>query len=330
MQPFKYTRATDVYGAVKALSLNPNAKFVAGGTNIVDLMKEGVENPSELVDISRLNLTQIKTTASGLSIGALARNVDTANHAMVRQNYPLLTQAILAGASAQIRNMATNGGNLMQQTRCPYFYDIAMPCNKRDPDSGCGALQGFNRNHSIFGYTPGCVDVHPSDMCVALAALEASINVQGANGKTRSIAIADFFQPAADMKMSDTSLNHGELITSIELPRSNFAAHSYYLKVRDRASYAFALVSVAAALDLSGGTIKNVRIAMGGVAPKPWRALKVEKSLINKAPTEENFRAAADAEMKYAVPLEHNAFKVELGRRAIVLALKRAANNNLS
>ena len=326
MQPFKYTRATDVSGAVKAVSANTNAKFVAGGTNILDLMKEGVENPAELVDISRLSLTQIRSTSNGLSIGALAKNTDTANHPLVRQNYPLLTQAILAGASAQIRNMATNGGNLMQQTRCPYFYDVSMPCNKRQAGTGCGALEGINRYHSILGWKPECVDVHPSDMCVALAVLEATVNVQGADGKTRSIAFADFFQPDADMKTSDTALRHGELITSIELPKSDFANNSYYLKVRDRASYAFALVSVGAALEMSGGKIKKVRIAMGGVAPKPWRALEAEKVLTGKAPTEENFRAAAEAEMKGAKPLEHNKFKVELGRRAIVLALKRASH----
>ena len=329
MQPFKYTQAADVSGAVRAVSSNMSARFIAGGTNILDLMKEGVENPTELVDISRLNLTQIHAIPSGISIGALAKNVDTANHPLVRQNFPLLSQAILAGASAQIRNMATNGGNLMQQTRCQYFYDISMPCNKRQAGAGCGALQGFNRNHSIFGYTPECVDVHPSDMCIALAALDATINVQGADGKTRSIPIAEFFKPAANMTMSDTDLKHGELITSIDIPRSNFAGNSYYLKIRDRASYAFALVSVAAALDLAGGKIKDIRIAMGGVAPKPWRALKAEKSLFGKVPTEDNFRIAADAEMNDAVPLEHNKFKVELGRRAIILALKRAAKSQI-
>jgi xanthine dehydrogenase YagS FAD-binding subunit len=290
-------------------------------------MKEGVENPNELIDISRLDLTQIKGTTNGISVGALARNVDTANHPLVRRGFPLLSQAILAGASAQIRNMATNGGNLMQQTRCPYFYDISMPCNKREAGSGCGALEGFNRNHAIFGYSPGCVDVHPSDMCVALMALDATVNVQGPEGKTRSIPFAEFFQPSADMMMSDTTLKHGELITSIDLPKSNFTANSYYLKVRDRASYAFALVSVGAALDLTGGKIKEVRVAMGGVAPKPWRALEAEKVLRGKAATEENFRAAADAEMQAAQPLEHNKFKVELGRRAIVLALKRASHS---
>jgi len=326
MQPFRYTRAADANAAVKAVAGNMSAKFIAGGTNIVDLMKEGVEKPAELVDISRLNMTQIRSTPSGLSIGALAKNVDTANHPMVRRDYPLLTQAILAGASAQIRNMATNGGNLMQQTRCSYFYDISMPCNKRDAGSGCGAIEGINRYHSIFDWDAECAYVHPSDMCVALAALEATVNVQGTDGKTRAVPFADFFKPAADMMMSDTSLRHGELITSIDLPKSNFADHSHYLKIRDRASYAFALVSVAAALELSGGNIKQVRLAMGGVARKPWRAFEAEKALTGKAPTEENFRAAADAEMKEARPLEHNKFKVELGRRAIVLALKRASH----
>ena len=326
MQPFKYTQVRDADAAVRSVSSNMAARFIAGGTNILDLMKEGVENPSELVDISRLSLTQIRATPNGISIGALARNTDTANHPLVRRDYPLLSQAILAGASAQIRNMATNGGNLMQQTRCTYFYDIAMPCNKREAGSGCGAFEGINRLHSIFGYSESCVDVHPSDMCVALSALDATINVQGAEGKTRAIRFADFFKPAADMTMSDTDLRHGELITSIELPRSSFAANSYYLKVRDRASFAFALVSVAAALDLNAGKIRDARVAMGGVAPKPWRAAEAEKVLIGRTPTEETFRAAAEAEMNGARPLKHNAFKVELGRRAIVLALKRAAS----
>ncbi|HEX3101751.1 MAG TPA: xanthine dehydrogenase family protein subunit M [Pyrinomonadaceae bacterium] len=324
MRPFKYTRAADVASAIKAASANKDAKFIAGGSNIIDLMREGVLKPSELVDIAGLNLTQVKALNGGVSIGALAKNTDTANHPLIRQGYPLLTQAILSGASAQIRNMATNGGNLMQQTRCSYFYDIAMPCNKREMGSGCAAVDGINRNHAIFGWNANCVDVHPSDMCVALAALDATVNVQGPDGKTRAIAFPDFYQPAADMSMSDTSLKQGELITSIDLPKSNFANNSYYLKVRDRASFAFALVSVAAALEISGGKIKQVRLAMGGVAPKPWRALNAEKVLIGKAPDDDIYRAAAEAEMKDAKPLAHNKFKVELGKRAIVLALKRA------
>jgi xanthine dehydrogenase YagS FAD-binding subunit len=325
MQPFKYTRVTETAAAARAVSANGSAMFVAGGTNVLDLMKEGVENPSELVDITRLNLSQIRTTATGISIGALAKNTDTANHPSVRRDYPLLTQAILAGASAQIRNMATNGGNLMQRTRCSYFYDVSMPCNKRERGSGCGAFAGINRTHAIFGWSDKCIAVHPSDMCVALAALDAVVNVQGADGKTRSIPFADFHRLPGDTPEKDNNLQHGELITSIDIPKSNFAGNSYYLKVRDRASYAFALVSVAAALDLNGGTIKQARIAMGGVAHKPWRAVEAERFLADKAPTEANFAAAADTEMKGAKTLEHNKFKIELGKRAIVLALKRAA-----
>jgi xanthine dehydrogenase YagS FAD-binding subunit len=262
----------------------------------------------------------------GVSIGALAKNTDTANHPFIRQNFPLLTQAILAGASAQIRNMATNGGNLLQRTRCSYFYDVAMPCNKRDPGTGCGALEGVNRMHAVFGWSNDCVAVHPSDMCVALAALEAIVKVQGANGQTRSIPFADFHRLPENTPEKDNILNQGELITAIELPKNNFANKSYYLKVRDRASYAFALVSVAAALETDGNRIKQARIAMGGVSHKPWRALEAEKMLAGKDATEANFKAAAEAEMKNAKPLAHNKFKVELGRRAIVRALTMALN----
>ena len=328
MRPFKYSRATDALTASKSVSSNKEAVFLAGGTNLLDLMKEDVARPAELVDITRVNLTQIKTVKSGgLSIGALAKNTDTANHPLVRQNYPLLTQAILAGASAQIRNMATNGGNLMQRTRCSYFYDTAMPCNKREPGTGCGALEGINRMHAIFGWSEGCICVHPSDMCVALAALEATVKVQDANGKERVIPFAEFHRLPGDAPEKETNLNHGELITSIEIPKNNFAAKSYYLKVRDRASYAFALVSVAAALDVSGGKIKAARVAMGGVANKPWRALEVEKFLVGKDATEDVFKQAAEAEMKNAKALEHNKFKIELGKRAIVRALSLAMNN---
>jgi xanthine dehydrogenase YagS FAD-binding subunit len=326
MRPFKYTRTTEPAAAIKAMAANARAKFVAGGTNVIDLMREGVENPSELVDVRSLSFTQIKSTNGGVSIGAMAKNTDTANHPLIRQDYPLLTQAILAGASAQIRNMATNGGNLLQRTRCPYFYDISLPCNKREPGTGCGALEGINRNHAIFGWSDSCVAVHPSDMCVALVALDATVRVQGSDGKERSIPFADFHRLPESTPEKDTNLAHGELITAIDLPKTNFAANSYYLKVRDRASYAFALVSVASALEMNGTTIKQARIAMGGVAHKPWRAIAAEKYLAGKAATEENFRAAADAEMRSAKPLKHNAFKVELGKRAIVLALKRAAN----
>jgi xanthine dehydrogenase YagS FAD-binding subunit len=327
MQPFKYTRATDVAGATRAVSANKDARFLGGGTNLLDLMREGVESPSELVDIARLNLTQIRIVDGGVSIGALAKNTDTANHPLVRQNYPMLTQAILAGASAQIRNMATNGGNLLQRTRCSYFYDVSMPCNKREPGSGCGAMEGINRNHAVFGWSEKCIAVHPSDMCVALLALDAVVKVQDAAGKERSIPFKDFHRLPADTPEVDNDLKQGELITAVELPKSNFAAHSYYLKIRDRSSYAFALVSVAAGLQMRGNAIGEARIAMGGVAHKPWRGAEAEKYLLGKAATDENFKAAAEAEMNAAKPLEHNKFKVELGKRAIVHALRRAARS---
>ncbi len=326
MRPFKYSKTEDAAEAVKMTSANANAHFLAGGTNIIDLMKEDVARPDELVDITRIKLAQIKTTNSGISLGALAKNTDTANHPLVRQNYPLLTQAILAGASGQIRNMATNGGNINQRTRCSYFYDVAMPCNKREPNSGCGALEGINRMHAIFGWSKDCVAVMPSDMCIALVALDATVKVQKADGTERVIPFADYHRLPGNMPEKDNNLEHGELITSIEIPKNNFAGNSYYLKVRDRASYAFALISVAAALEMSGKKIKNVRIAMGGVSHKPWRAFEAEKFLNGKDATEANFKAAADLEMKAAKPLEHNKFKVELGKRAIVRGLMMAMN----
>ena len=326
MRPFKFSSANDARNAVQTVSANQAAKFLAGGTNILDLMKEDVMRPTELVDVSRLNLTQIKTVNGSLSLGALAKNTDTANHPLVRQNYPLLSQAILAGASQQIRNMATNGGNLLQRTRCSYFYDVAMPCNKREPGTGCGALEGINRMHAIFGWSEKCVAVYPSDMSIALVALDAVVKVQGANGQERSIPFVDFHRLPGDTPERDTNLNHGELITSIELPKNNSAGKSYYLKVRDRASYAFALISVAVIYDLKGGVIMNPRIAMGGVAHKPWRAFEAEKLLAGKVAGEEAFKAAAEAEMKNAKPLEHNKFKVELGKRGIVRALQMAMN----
>jgi len=326
MRPFKFSSANDARVAVQTIAANTDAKFLAGGTNILDLMKEDVMRPTELVDVSRLNLTQIKTMNGGLSLGALAKNTDTANHPLVRQNYPLLSQAILAGASQQIRNMATNGGNLLQRTRCSYFYDVAMPCNKREPGTGCGALEGINRMHAIFGWSEKCVAVYPSDMSIALVALDAVVKVQGANGAERSIPFADFHRLPENNPEKDTNLNHGELITAIELPKNNFAGKSYYLKVRDRASYAFALVSVAAALEMDGNKIKQARIAMGGVAHKPWRAMEAEKMLVGKEATEANFKSAAEAEMKNAKPLEHNKFKVELGNRGIVRTLQMAIN----
>ncbi|UFH57079.1 xanthine dehydrogenase family protein subunit M [Spirosoma sp. KNUC1025] len=331
MRPFTYIRAKDLSSASKLLTENPNAKFLAGGTNLLDLMKEDVERPNTLIDISELSLSEIKTIVAGtnrggISIGGLGKNTEAANHPLVRQHYPLLTQAILAGASGQIRNMATNGGNLLQRTRCPYFYEVSMPCNKRAPGTGCGAREGINRMHAIFGWSEQCVAVYPSDMAVALAALDAVVSVRSATGQERRIPIADFHRLPGDQPEKDTILTHGELITAIELPQNKFADKSYYLKVRDRASYAFALVSVAAALEMQGSKIVQARIAMGGVAHKPWRALKAEQMLVGKDATEANFKLAANAEMADAKPLEHNAFKVELGNRSIVLALQMAMN----
>ncbi|MEA5628057.1 xanthine dehydrogenase family protein subunit M [Nostoc sp. UHCC 0251] len=324
MKSFKYSSATDAANAVGTVFANQTAKFLAGGTNLIDLMKEYVERPSELVDISSLNLAQIRSTSNGISIGALAKNTDTANHALVRQNYPLLSMAILAGASVQLRNMATNGGNLMQRTRCQYFYDIAMPCNKREPGSGCGAIQGLNRIHAIFGYSDKCVATYPGDMANALYALDAVVRIRGTNGQERTIPIPDFHRLPGNTPEKDHNLQHGELIVGIEMPKNNFANKSYYLKVRDRASYAFALLAVAAALETSGNNIKQARVVLGSVAHKPWRSAEAEKVLIGKPATEETFRAAAEAALKDAKPLEHNGYKVELGKRAIALALQRA------
>jgi xanthine dehydrogenase YagS FAD-binding subunit len=324
MKPFKYSEATDEAAAVRVVSANKAAKFLAGGTNLIDLMKEYVERPDELVDVSRLKSAQIKSTGNGISIGALAKNAVTANHPLIRQNYPLLSMAILAGASGQLRNMATNGGNLMQRTRCQYFYDIAMPCNKREPGTGCGALEGLNRIHAIFGYSDKCVATYPGDMANALYALDAVVRIRSTNGQERIIPVQDFHRLPGDAPEKDNNLEHGELIVAIELPKNNFANKSYYLKVRDRASYAFALVSVAAALETSGNNIKQARVVLGSVAHKPWRSLEAEKALVGKPATEETFKAAAEAALKDAKPLEHNGYKVELGKRAIVLALRQA------
>lgn len=326
MRPFKYTRANDVQSAARAVTANRNAKFLAGGTNILDLMKEDVERPNELVDLTRLKLADIKPGPNGgVTIGALAKNTDTANHPLIRKGYPLLTQAILAGASGQLRNMATNGGNLMQRTRCQYFYDTAMPCNKREPGTGCGAREGLNRIHAILGWSEKCVATYPGDMANALYALEAQVRVRNASGRERSIPIGEFHRLPGDMPEKDNNLEHGELIVAIDLPKSNFANNYYYLKVRDRASYAFALVAVAAALEMDQGTIRQARVVMGGVAHKPWRSAEAEAALSGRPASEENFRKAADAALASAKPLAHNAYKIELGKRAIVRALMRAA-----
>ena len=329
MRPFKYSRVKESAEAVTQVAANKNAKYLAGGTNLLDLMKEDVARPDELIDVTRLNLTEIAEitegeNAGGVSLGAMAKNTETANHALIRKNYPVLSLAILAGASGQIRNMATNGGNPNQRTRCAYFYDTAMPCNKREPGSGCGALEGKNHMHAIFGWSKECIAVHPSDMCIALAALDATVNIEGLNGEKRSLPFTDYHRLPGDKPEEDTNLEHGELITSIDIPKNNFAKNSYYLKVRDRSSYAFALISVAAGLELNGNTIEKARIAMGGVAHKPWRAYEAEKFLKGKEATQANFEKAAAAEMKNARPLEHNKFKVDLGEKAMIRALKVA------
>jgi xanthine dehydrogenase YagS FAD-binding subunit len=324
MRPFKYTRVNSERAAVQAAT-NPRAKFLAGGTNLIDLMKEDIERPEELVDLTRLKLAEIKAAGGGVSIGALAKNSDTANHPLIRRNYRLLTQAIVAGASGQLRNMATNGGNLLQRTRCQYFYDTATPCNKREPGTGCSALEGLNRIHAIFGWSEKCVATYPGDMANALYALDAVVRVRSASGRERTIPVTEFHRLPGDTPQQDSNLAHGELITGIDLPRSNFAKNSYYLKVRDRASYAFALVAVAAALELDGGRVKVARVVLGGVAHKPWRSLEAEAALAGGPASEESFRRAADAALAGAKPLAHNSYKVELGKRAVVRALMRAS-----
>lgn len=324
MRPFKYTEVSDTASATKTVAANSEAKFLAGGTNLVDLMREYIARPSELVDIKPIGLAEIKPTASGVSIGALARNTDTANHPLIRKNFPLLTKAILAGASPQIRNMATNGGNLMQRTRCQYFYDLTMPCNKREKGSGCGALEGLNRMHAIFGHSTDCVAVYPGDMANALYALDAVVKVRGVDGKERSISVKDFHRLPGITPEKDNELAHGELITAIDIPSNKFADRSYYLKVRDRASYAFALVAVAAALEIEGGKIKQARVVLGGVAHKPWRSAEAETTLAGKKPDRASFEAAAAAALAGAKPLSQNGYKVELAKRAIVVAFERA------
>ncbi len=331
MQPFKYATAKDAVTAVGLLGANEGAKILAGGTNIIDLMKEDVERPAVLIHIDEVNgANAVSTTATGgVSLNAFANNSDTANDPVIRKSFPLLTQAILAGASAQIRNMATNGGNLNQRTRCTYFYDTAMPCNKRNPGSGCGAFAGVNRMHAVFGWSESCIAVNPSDMCVALAALDAQVKVTGAAGE-QTIAFTDYHRLPENNPQKDNNLQHGQVITSIDIPANNFSGNSYYLKVRDRSSYAFALVSVAAALELRSGTIGDVRIALGGVAHKPWRATEAEQFLKGKSATDENFKAAASIAMKNAKAFEHNQYKISMATKAILRALQQAANGGIN
>lgn len=325
MLPFTYSRASSVDNGIASLQKQQGAKFLAGGTNLVDLMKMGVEQPTVLIDIARLPLDKIEEHEGGIRIGAMARNSDAANHPLIRQRYPVLAQALLAGASPQIRNVATMGGNLLQRTRCFYFYDPSYrECNKRAPGSGCAAIQGYNRIHAILGASDRCVATHPSDMAVALAALEAVIFVRGAQGE-RTIPFADFYRLPGETPHIETELKPGEMITAIDLPAA-IATRSRYLKVRDRNSYAFALVSAAAILNLDPSRrIIEARIALGGVAPKPWRIAEAEQILTGKEANESTYAGAADALVKGAKALRYNAFKVELARRTIVRALSDAA-----
>ena len=324
MNNFTYTRVTDVAEAIS--SVNGTGKFIAGGTNLLDLMKENVMKPSHLVDVSRIPLSKIEETEDGgLRLGAFATNADTAWNELVETRYPLLSKTILAGASPQLRNMATNGGNLFQRTRCYYFYDTATPCNKREPGSGCSAINGYNRILAILGTSDQCIATHPSDMCVALAALEAVVKVTGKNGE-RSIPFAEFHRLPGDHPEKDNTLEPDELVTSIDLPAKGFSKNYTYLKLRDRASYAFALVSVAVGLELEGGVIKEARIALGGVAHKPWRKPEAEAILAGKPATAENFEQAAAILLEGAKGYGHNTFKIELAKRAIVRALQQAVN----
>jgi xanthine dehydrogenase YagS FAD-binding subunit len=322
---FEYSRPSDVADAVRQLASDPTAKFVAGGTNLIDLMKMDVERPTKVVDISRLPLKQVEgTSGGGLRIGALVRNSDLAYHPLVEHRYPVLASAVMAGASQQLRNMASTGGNLLQRTRCHYFYDTATPCNKRELGAGCSAINGHNRMHAILGTSDACIATHPSDMCVALAMLEAKVHVTHASGE-RVIAFDDFHRLPGDTPQRETNLNAGEIITAVELPPQGFATNYTYLKIRDRLSYAFALVSVAVGLELDGDKIKEGRFALGGVAHKPWRDPRAEAALRGEPAIAATFARAADLLVEDAKGYAHNTFKIDLARRCIVRALTQAA-----
>ena len=330
MRPFSYIQARSEQEATKLAAAQPGAKYLGGGTNLLDLMKEDVERPTHVIEVADLPLQEVRRNSDGgYTVGATLTNSATANHPEIRKNYPLLSMTMLAAATVQIRNMATNGGNLLQRTRCPYFYETSMPCNKREPGTGCGALHGMNATHAIFGWSEQCVATHPSDMSAALAALDASVTVQQPGGGTRTLSIADFYRLPGDQPEKDTNLQAGELITAIVLPPPAFADHYYYLKIRERSSYAFALVSVAAGLQIDNGTITKVGLAMGRVAHQPWRLGKAEAFLTGKAPTAENFEQAAELEMREARTLSENEYKVPMGQRAIVRALTQAYKRDI-
>lgn len=325
MKNFTYVRANSTQDAIQRATKEKTANFIAGGTNLVDRLKVFLDEPSQLIDISRLKLNQIdRTDEGGLRIGALVSNTAVADNSEIRNNYPLLSRAILSGASQQIRNMATVGGNLMQRTRCPYYYDTVFPCNKRQPGSGCPAATGINKMHAILGASEQCLAVNPSDMCVPLAALDAVVEVEGVKGR-REIPFTEFHRLPGNTPQLDNNLAPGEMITAVILPPVSFAKSGVYLKLRDRASYAFALISVAAALDIQDGEIQQARMALGGVAHKPWRSPEVEQFLKGKPAETATFQQAAEIALRDAKPLKYNAFKVDMTKRAIRRALTVSA-----
>jgi xanthine dehydrogenase YagS FAD-binding subunit len=321
MHPFTFTHVNDSKTAVKELQLNKNAKLIGGGTNLTDLMKMYVETPDRIIDINALNENKIEILPSGMvHIGALVKNSDLAYHPYIQSKYPVLTQALLSGASPQLRNMATVGGNLMQRTRCPYFFDISFPCNKRSPGSGCSAISGYNRTHAVLGTSDKCIAVHPSDMCVALATLDATILVEGPNGK-RSIPFTEFHLEPGLTPNKETVMDHDEIITAIELPALPYSKRSVYVKIRDRNSFEFALASAAVILNANNGIINNVKMAMGGVGTKPWRCFEAEKFITTKQLSLKTYEEAAEITFKSAQMFKYNSFKVELGKRALIRAL---------
>jgi xanthine dehydrogenase YagS FAD-binding subunit len=323
MHPFSFTTAESATAALRLAADDPGARYLAGGTTLVDLMKLEVERPTQLIDITTLPLAEVTTLPNGaLRVGAMVRNSDLAHNEDVRRRYPMLSQALLAGASGQLRNMATTGGNLLQRTRCPYFRDTAMPCNKREPGTGCSALHGENRGHAVLGTSEACIATHPSDMAVALVALDAAVRTTGPQGE-RVIPIAGLHRLPGDHPEIETTLAPGELITAVEIPALPFAARSLYVKVRDRASYAFALASAAVALDLDHGVVRDARVALGGVGTVPWRSRAAEDALRGKPVGVATYRAAAEAALADAVPRKDNSFKIELARRTLIRALTR-------
>ena len=321
MNNFAYTQAASTKEAATAKQADTHAAFISGGTTLLDIMKSNIEQHSLLIDLNKLSLLGIENAATGLRIGALERMSDVGEHPQVVQNYPVISESLLASASPQLRNMASMGGNLMQRTRCGYFRDTAFPCNKRVPGSGCPAQDGDNRTLAILGGSPSCIATHASDLAVALVALEAKLSLESPKGTTRLVPLADFYKLPGSTPHIENQLQPGEIITAITVPTAAHARKSHYLKVRDRASYAYALVSAAVGLDVQGGTIRSARVALGGVGTVPWRVPAVEKALVGKAPTEENFRAAAALAVRDASPREHNKFKLELAQRTIVRAL---------